>query len=374
MLDEVVVNDAPVSGAAPDARRAAGLVFPVARRRAAARAGSRRLPSDLRIGAGVRTAFVHTDTEETRRRFDRSLPARQRPPLRERVGRPPRSSSRSTPSTTAPATTSRCSTPSRASRSSDKFNVWAGRMLPPSDRANLYGPYYAHHWAVFTDGVQDGYPFVATGRDNGVVYWGQFGKVKVRPAAFDGPSATGNDTVLGAGRVMVDFWDPEPGYYLNSTYYGDKNILAIGVAGPGAGRATSPPTTSISSSSERWAPAALLGRSRVGEVRPARRLQRALRHRRWRLRARELSLSTTGRHGPVRDPRQVRQARFREGLTPLDTDYDQKTSEINFNYVMKQFNSRVMIFYKDTRFDAVQPTSSSSASACSCRCDRGPSA
>ena len=41
---------------------------------------------------------------------------------------------------------------------SPKFNIWAGRFLPPSDRANLYGPYYAHHWNVYTDGVQDGYP------------------------------------------------------------------------------------------------------------------------------------------------------------------------------------------------------------------------
>src|SRR5438874_559604 len=32
---------------------------------------------------------------------------------------------------------------------SPKFNIWAGRLLPPSDRANLYGPYYAHHWATF---------------------------------------------------------------------------------------------------------------------------------------------------------------------------------------------------------------------------------
>ena len=30
---------------------------------------------------------------------------------------------------------------------------------------------------------------------------------------------------------MVDFWDPEPGYYLNSTYYGAKNLLAVGIAG-----------------------------------------------------------------------------------------------------------------------------------------------
>src|SRR5690242_20305777 len=111
-----------------------------------------------------------------------------------------------------------------------KFNIWAGRFLPPSDRANLYGPYYSHHWAVYTDGVQDGYPFVATGRDNGVVYWGDFGKVKVSGGGFDGATATGNPNVIGAARVQVDLWDPEKGYYLNGTYYGGKNLLAIGAA------------------------------------------------------------------------------------------------------------------------------------------------
>src|SRR3989442_14073944 len=114
---------------------------------------------------------------------------------------------------------------------SDQFNVWVGRCLPPSDRANLYGPYYAHHWATFTDGVQDGYPFVSAGRDNGALYWGQFGKVKVSAGGFDGTSATGSATLIGAGRIQIDFWDPEGGYYLNGTYYGDKNLLAVGVAG-----------------------------------------------------------------------------------------------------------------------------------------------
>jgi len=114
---------------------------------------------------------------------------------------------------------------------SPKFNVWMGRFLPPSDRANLYGPFYSHHWAVFVDGVQDGYPFIYQGRDNGVAYWGQFGKVKLSGGIFDGESATGDDTVLSAGRVQVDFWDTEGGYYLNGTYYGDKNLLAIGAAG-----------------------------------------------------------------------------------------------------------------------------------------------
>jgi hypothetical protein len=117
-----------------------------------------------------------------------------------------------------------------------EFNIWMGRMLPPSDRANLYGPYYAHHWYVFSDGIQNGQPSITiggvpnfTGRDNGIVYWGDFNKkVKLSVGAFDGASLTGNAKVLGAARVQIDFWDSEDGYYLNGTYYGEKNLLAIG--------------------------------------------------------------------------------------------------------------------------------------------------
>ena len=39
---------------------------------------------------------------------------------------------------------------------------------------------------------------------------------------------------------------------------------------------------------------------------------------------------------------------------PLDDDFDQDTTEFNLNYVMRQFNSRVMFFFKDTRFNGVQ--------------------
>jgi hypothetical protein len=117
----------------------------------------------------------------------------------------------------------------------DQVNFWVGRFLPPSDRANLYGPYFANDWAPYADGVADYYPDVFDGRDNGAAYWGQFGLVKVQIGAFDGESLNSavrdKSSVLGAARVMVDFWDPEPGYYLNGTYYGDKNILAIGFAG-----------------------------------------------------------------------------------------------------------------------------------------------
>jgi hypothetical protein len=113
---------------------------------------------------------------------------------------------------------------------SDQLNIWAGRFLPPSDRANLYGPYYSNQWNSFKDGVQDGYPSVAVGRDNGVAYWGQFGMFKVSAGAFDIPATTGNSNEVYAARVQMDLWDPEPGYYLNGTYYGEKDLLALGLA------------------------------------------------------------------------------------------------------------------------------------------------
>lgn len=237
---------------------------------------------------------------------------------------------------------------------SDKFNVWVGRFLPPSDRANLYGPYYSHHWAVYTDGVQDGYPFIFQGRANGAMYWGQFGKVKLSGGAFDGLSLTGDDTLVAAGRAQVDFWDPEDGYYLNGTYYGDKNLLAIGVAGQAQGEDKSaysvdvllerkvPGGGAVSLEAE-WARYDGLGgydaRYRVddgGYVLGAYLFPKMVGMGRFEL---------LGKFA---------KARFREGFRSIDPDYDQKTSEIDVNYIIKQFNARIMIFYKDTRFDAVR--------------------
>ena len=115
---------------------------------------------------------------------------------------------------------------------SDEFNIWAGRFLPPSDRANLHGPYYANEWSVYIDGVQDGYSSIATGRDDGIAYWGQFlhDMISVSAGAFSVPSTFGTGNIVWAQRLQVDLWDPEKGYYLNGTYYGDKDVLAIGVA------------------------------------------------------------------------------------------------------------------------------------------------
>jgi hypothetical protein len=234
---------------------------------------------------------------------------------------------------------------------SEKFNLWVGRFLPPSDRANLYGPFYAHHWAVYADGVQDGYPFVFQGRDNGAAYWGQFDKVKVSLGAFDGGSATGRSTVIGAGRVQIDFWDPEPGYYLNGTFFGDKNILALGLAAQTQGEGRS--AFSVDVLMERKLPG---GGAVTVEAEWARYDELGGYDARY--------LSNEGgyvlaaylfpnRIGPGRPELLAKhaQARFREGETP---DYDQKTTEVNLNYIIKQFDARVMLFLKDTRYDAVR--------------------
>ena len=241
---------------------------------------------------------------------------------------------------------------------SEKFNIWVGRMLPPSDRANLYGPYYSNEWAVYTDGIQDGYPFVATGRDNGVLYWGQFDKVKISAGAYDGASATGNKTVLGAGRVQVDFWDPEGGYYLNGTYYGAKNLLAVGLAGQAQGsdgsawnadfllekKVAGGGAFTIESQYNKYSK---LGgyNARYAESNGAYGL------------ASFLFPPAMGMTGKFQIMGKYAKANFSQGQSKLDVSYAQKTTELNLNYIIKDFNARVMFFYKDTRFDAVQTNS-----------------
>lgn len=123
--------------------------------------------------------------------------------------------------------------------------IWAGRFLSPSDRANMAGPYYSlggGYWAGIASryGYNGGY----IGRDDGVAVVGDFmeGKLGVSFGVFEGNTAfkiapvtvgnrTGKDAFMYAGRVQVDFWDAEPGYYGTGNYLGGKDILAVGLAG-----------------------------------------------------------------------------------------------------------------------------------------------
>ncbi len=249
-----------------------------------------------------------------------------------------------------------------------KFNIWAGRFIPPSDRADLYGPYYAHHWAVYTDGVQDGYPTIATGRDNGVAYWGQFGKVKVSAGGFDGPTTTGNPDVLGAARVQVDFWDAEDGYYQNGTYYGGKNLLAIGIAGQAQSGKT--PASVNSTTNTAWNADFLLEKklpsggvvSIESQYNKYNKLggydgNYASNDGAYAL-ASYLFPQKVGK-GQFEVLGKYAGARFEKGYvsTAANPDYTQKTTEINLNYVIKEFNARIMFFFLNTDFNKVKTDS-----------------
>ena len=165
--------------------------------------------------------------------------------------------------------------------------------------------------------------------------------------------------VIGAARVQVDFWDPEGGYYLNGTYYGDKNLLAIGAAsrrspqrrGQPVNKATSARLPPRKKASRRQR---CHDRKRVRQLRPARRL-RARTTRPTRAHTPSASYLFPKPVGPGKFEilGKYAKAQFSSGVTKTDIPYNQKTSEVNFNYVIKEFNARVMSFYKNTNFTAV---------------------
>jgi hypothetical protein len=111
---------------------------------------------------------------------------------------------------------------------SEAFNIWLGRHLPPSDRSNLDGPYYLATYDY--PGMVSRYPSIFAGRDDGLSVSGQFegGKLKYAVGAYKGTDNP-NSNQLFAGRFTYNFLDPEPGYYTSSTYYGAKDVFAIGL-------------------------------------------------------------------------------------------------------------------------------------------------
>jgi hypothetical protein len=235
---------------------------------------------------------------------------------------------------------------------SDQFNIWAGRFLPPSDRANLYGPYYASHWGTFIDGVQDGYPFETTGRDDGVMYWGQFGMAKVSLGFFDVQGLTkGTNDVLTAGRVQLDFWDPEGGYYLNGTYYGEKDLLAVGVAaqnafGNNAYSVDFLMEKKLGSGGVVTVEAEYAKYDELGGYDPDYRKSDG-----YYVLGAYMFPQVVGL-GRFQLLAKYGEADFENGFTPLTNPArTDETLELNVNYLIKTFNARVTLFYIDQESD-----------------------
>ena len=129
----------------------------------------------------------------------------------------------------------------------DDIAIWAGRFLSPSDRANMAGPYYSmgggywaniasrYGWNGGTIGRDEGVALVGSAMDSKVGYsFGAFEGDRIfrfSPVAALSETAGDKDKLMYAGRLQVDFWDAEPGYYGTGNYFGAKDILAIGIAG-----------------------------------------------------------------------------------------------------------------------------------------------
>lgn len=126
------------------------------------------------------------------------------------------------------------------------FNIWAGRLLVPADRAEMSGPYYANTFAFnrtpffpsdysvkFGSGGAGVY-----GRDNGMNIWGGLGSEKrftYVVGAFGGlqDGANQSDDLLFGARLAYNFLNVEsnPGYYTSSTYFGTAgDILTLAFA------------------------------------------------------------------------------------------------------------------------------------------------
>jgi hypothetical protein len=119
------------------------------------------------------------------------------------------------------------------------FKIWMGRFLPPSDRSNLYGPFYTSAWS-FPGIASAGYGgtlSIIAGRDDGAMVWGNLfdSKLTYSVGAFNGHNRVAGlsnqeDNLLYSGRLEYNFWDAEGGYYRNATYLGAKNVFAIGAS------------------------------------------------------------------------------------------------------------------------------------------------
>jgi len=142
----------------------------------------------------------------------------------------------------------------------EKVNLWVGRMLLPSERGELNGPYYHATYngfrtpfypADFSGNFNAGAGLY--GRDNAATFWGKihpFGTHLLYAVSVSQglrSAANSGSSLMYTGRLQWNLLNDEtsPGYYTSGTYYGTAgDILAIALSGQhqkdGAGNASAP--------------------------------------------------------------------------------------------------------------------------------------
>src|SRR5262249_4434470 len=151
---------------------------------------------------------------------------------------------------------------------------------------------------------------------------------------------------ISAFRVQFDFWDHEDGYYLNSTYYGSKKLLALG--GSTQVQAGNTATT-IDFLLERKLPnlgvvtleAEYANYNGLAGYDP-----KVIKSQCTYGLAAYIFPKAVG-PGKVQLLAKYAKADFSHGAL---ASYNQKTAEGNINYLIKEFNARVMTFVRKTSF------------------------
>ncbi|MDP6334652.1 MAG: hypothetical protein QGH98_00225 [Nitrospinaceae bacterium] len=117
------------------------------------------------------------------------------------------------------------------------FDLWVGRQLPPSDRANMDGPFYlnaAWSYPMVQSFGNQGCAGCNGARDNGMAFHGEVngGKFKWAYGVFEGLAGGADqaDNVRHAASLTYAFDDAEPGFYSGSTYFGSKKITTLNLA------------------------------------------------------------------------------------------------------------------------------------------------
>jgi len=120
-----------------------------------------------------------------------------------------------------------------------EFQIYAGRLLVMADRYAPSGPWGLDEWFYpgFFTGTQLAVPpavpkgGVPAGRDYGVVAWGApfGGHAKYYLGAYQMQDP--NLSPLFSGRLQVSLLSPEPGWFHRTTYYGERDLISIGVGG-----------------------------------------------------------------------------------------------------------------------------------------------
>jgi len=119
----------------------------------------------------------------------------------------------------------------------DPIHLWIGQLLVPVDRANFSGPFFMIPWnypgfiSVGATTVVAAPAEGPAGRNTGGSVWGNDpdGKIKYAVGVFLPPTASG--TALLSGRISTAIIGKETGYFGNETFFGDQDIVSVGIGG-----------------------------------------------------------------------------------------------------------------------------------------------